>query len=644
MSGSSREQLPPSQPVKGVRGGPQTTALPPEQTLGPIGALFAKVGNENEFHQQFAGYVRDLLGATAVITHRIVSETMISQIAFSAARGDTSLNALLSKQIEDVVRDALSIRMSQRATVVINKRQHRALVVPFFLKGGEPICLCAVLPPERIAFTDPCFSILHLATQFYVQRELFLENGERAAAFQQATLLVEMFSLTNDAPTLKRALFTLANELKRFFACDRVAIGTGSRKSCRVQAVSGSNMEESRNLGHVQLGAALKEAIAVGKAVIWPRQEVMPKDLAVSANHDDLLHSFNAGRILVVPLTKGGGGLDRDEEDGFSSSNVQMTGALALIWRKEAAPIEKIQYNLINACQPHVSALVWMLKRSKGGPVARFVHYVFRGSLAKRITIFSVLAVIAGILAFPITYRVAADCRLEPVQRRIVAAPFDNSLHRAYVKPGMLVEKGQVLAELEGREIRMGLAEAIAQQNAALKKRDNMMVQQNAANMQMAQFEADRLTLEVKRLQFRNDNLVIRSPIDGVILTGDLERSEGVPVSTGQKLFEIASLEKMEVEIYIPETEMRHVFPGAEVTLRLESRSDFQWSSKLEEIHPVSEIYVGENVFIGDAILENPDGELRPGMKGVVRIESGKRAVGWILFHRLWEYLRLEFW
>ncbi len=641
MSGSSSEQLP-ARPgrAKANRREQCSTALPPELSLAPIGKLFAKVGNENEFHNEFAAYVRSMIGASAVIVHRSISETAFAQVGISFEGANKSSSVSFSKQIEDVIREALESKMSQRATVVIDNRQHIALVVPFVLKGSEPICISAVLPPERIAYTDPCFTILHLATQFYVQRELFLESGERSAAFRQATLLVEMFSLTNEAPTLKRALFTLANELKKFFGCDRVAIGTGSKKSCRVQAVSGINVEESRNLGNAQLSAALKESMAVGKPVIWPRQPMMPEDLAVSANHDDLLHSFNAGRILIVPLTKGEG----NTSDESTEPGQQMTGALALIWRKDAASLEKIQYNLVKACQPHVSALVWMLKRSKGGPLSSAIGHIFGGSLAKRITLIAALALAVAILFFPITYRVSADCRLEPVQRRIVAAPFENRLLRAYVKPGMLVEKGQILAELEGREIRTALAEAIASQNTALKKRDSIMVQQNAADLQMAQLEADRLTLEVKLLQFQNENLIIRSPLDGVILAGNLERSEGVPVSTGQKLFEIAPLEKMLVEIYIPETELRHVVPGTDVNLRLESRSGYRWESKLEKIHPVSEIYVGENVFVGEALLENPDGELRPGMKGAVRIQSEKKAIAWILFHRLWDYLRLEFW
>jgi len=245
---------------------------------------------------------------------------------------------------------------------------------------------------------------------------------------------------------------------------------------------------------------------------------------------------------------------------------------------------------------------------------------------------------------FPVTYRVPADCRVQPVMRRTVAAPFENLLHRSYVKPGDAVKEGQVLAELDGREIRVGLAESIAAQSAALKKRDNAMVLADPSSLQMAQLEADRLLLEVQRLQFRSENLIIRSPITGVVITGDLEKSEGVPVTAGQKLFEIAPLDQMLIEIAIPETAIRHVEKGMPISLRLESNSGKSRVTTLGMIHPVSEITDGRNVFTGEALLTNEDEVLRPGMKGSVRIESRKKPLGWIFFHGLWDFVRLKLW
>jgi multidrug resistance efflux pump len=295
--------------------------------------------------------------------------------------------------------------------------------------------------------------------------------------------------------------------------------------------------EEKRSLGLSQLGAAMREAIALDEIMVWPGQKEMIREVVVSANHDDLLHSFKSGRIVVAPL--------RHEVTG-------VTGAIALLWPAGSPEVAGRTYRLLEACQPHLASLVGFLKRSKHGEFRGGLSKFWRQSKLKRVAVISGIVALIAVMLFPVTYRVSADCVIQPVMRRTVAAPFENRLYRTYAKPGDEVEAGQILAELDGREIRVALAGSIAARSAAVKKRDNAMVLEDPAELQMSQLEADRLSLEVQRLQFRNDNLLIRSPIDGVVLTGNLERSEGVPVSTGQKLFEVAPLDRMLMEIAIP--------------------------------------------------------------------------------------------
>ena len=115
-------------------------------------------------------------------------------------------------------------------------------------------------------------------------------------------------------------------------------------------------------------------------------------------------------------------------------------------------------------------------------------------------------------------------------------------------------------------------------------------------------------------------------------------------MTTGQKLFEVAPLETMLMEIAIPETEVRHVTLSSKVEMRLDSDSSRVWESDLVRVYPISEIQNGQNVFIGEAMLQNENDDLRPGMKGSVRIHSTRKPIGWILFHRLWEFLRLKLW
>lgn len=601
-------------------------AMAPQDTLQPLAELFARAGDRKHFLGSLCEYARMLVGAAAVVIHEKGEEGVT---AVGLAVADQKADRRQWLLATDVLEKIFAERRSVQAHSIVAGRQHARLSVPFFIHGGAPLCLTAFLPPERIAFADPCFAMLHLVTQFAVQRELLEEAHEKESAFNQATMLVAMFSRTGEGDTFKRSLFTLATELEKFFGCQRVAIGTGTSRSCHVHAVSGMSSEEKRTLGFSQIGAAMREAIALDEILLWPGQKEMIRHVVVSANHDDLLHSYKSGHIILVPIVL---------------EEMNVSGAIALLWPANSPDVNLKTLRLIEACQPHLAALIGFLKKSKPGRIRGAVDKYWRSSAVKRIASAAAALILLIAMIVPIPYRISADARIQPVVRRTVAAPFENRLYRTYVKPGDLVEEGDLLAELDGREIRVALAESIAAQNAAVKKRDDAMVSEEPATLQMAQLEADRLALEVERLQFRSDNLLIRAPIDGAVLTGNLERSEGVPVTTGQKLFEIAPLERMLVEIAIPETEVRHVDQGATVKLRLESDSGRTWESELDNLYPISEIQEGKNVFVGEAVLENEGEVLRPGMKGGVRVAAGRKPLGWILFHGLWEWLRLKLW
>ena len=61
------------------------------------------------------------------------------------------------------------------------------------------------------------------------------------------------------------------------------------------------------------------------------------------------------------------------------------------------------------------------------------------------------------------------------------------------------------------------------------------------------------LDLKLELLESRSKKLEIKSPIRGIVLRGDQKRAEGMPVTLGQNLFEVAPLDKMVVEVAIPE-------------------------------------------------------------------------------------------
>ena len=250
------------------------------------------------------------------------------------------------------------------------------------------------------------------------------------------------------------------------------------------------------------------------------------------------------------------------------------------------------------------------------------------------------LFAVAVLMMVPIPYKIGCDCELQPVMRRYIAAPHDGLLQRSLVKNGEIVRKDQIVAELDGRQLRIELAGLEAEHEGARKKRNSARAVADYAQAQIAASEVSRLSARIQLVNEKLKNLDIRSPIDGIVIVGDLEKAEKAPVEMGQTLFEVAPLQAMVAEIAIPESEIPYAKPGMPVRVKLNAFPFESWDGEIEKIHSRAEVLNSENVFIAEVRLANRNLKLKPGMKGSAKIRSGNNPVGWNLFHHAYEKLR----
>jgi multidrug resistance efflux pump len=230
------------------------------------------------------------------------------------------------------------------------------------------------------------------------------------------------------------------------------------------------------------------------------------------------------------------------------------------------------------------------------------------------------------------------------VVRRVIAAPFDGILESASVRAGETVKKGQILAELDGREVRSQLAEAVARRERALKEADNALAADRIADARMASFEAQGLEHEIERLEYREEHLQVRSPIDGLVLQGDLARSQGAPLRMGDPLFEVGPLDRLVVEFEVEATDIPQIAEGARATLKLEAGAGSRLETEILRISPKSEWRNGRNLFICEAEIDNPDGALRAGLVGKGKIRGPRCPLAWVWFRNAWLALRYHLW
>lgn len=434
--------------------------------------------------------------------------------------------------------------------------------------------------------------------------------------------LVELRDTVCAAPDLRSACFALAGDLQTHLKCRRVAIGLrpAGKGNCRLVAISGVAQFDALSAAASAIEAAMDEAVLRNEATVWPATD--DTSCAGALAHKQLCMLEGATAAVGSPLR-----------------NAEGTAIGAVVLLGDSTDMLSPARLFLRAAEPSIAGSLIIARRVEGGRLVRMGRTIGANWRSWQARVAASIAIVAvASLAIPLPYRLHCDCQIEPVTRRFIAAPFEGTLEKSLVKPGDIVREGDLLARMDGREIRWKRASVAADQSQAIKKRDSAQAVHNYAEMQIAALEMQRLELELQLLDHRAEHLEIKSPVAGIVVSGDLERAEGAPLTIGQTLFEIAPLEQMVVEVAVADADVSLVRQHQPIAVRLDAFPHTDWQAEVSRVHPRAEIRDESNVFIAEAQLDNSEGRLSPGMKGRATVDTDARSLGWILFHKPWEY------
>jgi multidrug efflux pump subunit AcrA (membrane-fusion protein) len=479
--------------------------------------------------------------------------------------------------------------------------------------GQDLVAACESSVSHTALFT------LHSAAVQIASWQVSQEAQAHEKSARRLAVLAELVSRLETSRSIDEACRRLANEWQEYLGIQQVVVGRchPGRSNCHVAAISGidafrRNSEEARTAE-----AALQESIIRGELSMWPPKDESSR-FALKA-HQRFARS--AGVEAVV------GHILRDERG-------EIQGAWLFAGSVEQLHNDAV-LGLLCAAQVPVASTLGLLARVRTGWLARLsssLTNLIRQHRGQAI-LFALMVAIA-MLFVPVPHRVKCDCQLEPVTRRFVAAPFDGPLKEAFVRPGDLVTRGQLLARMDGREVRWELAGVQADLYRAAKERAGHVASHDAGAAVVAGHEVDRLQYREQLLKARDQELEIRSPVDGMVVSGDLEEAEGMPLQIGEVLFEVAPLDAMVVELAVPEDDFTFVQSGMPVRIAFDAFPLKSYEAKVDHVHPRAELRDEENVFIGELRLDNPHHTLHPGMRGYARVKVGKAPLGWLLFRR----------
>jgi HlyD family secretion protein len=181
---------------------------------------------------------------------------------------------------------------------------------------------------------------------------------------------------------------------------------------------------------------------------------------------------------------------------------------------------------------------------------------------------------------------------------------------QAFLSPAEL-DSAQAAFDTAREQVR--LAEAAVRANTAQVTNAEAIVAQRQAQLRQAQVELA--------------HTVIRSPVDGVVISRNVDVGQTVAASLqAPVLFTIAQdLRQMEVNIAVDEADVGRVRPGQKVRFTVDAYPGERFNAQVTQIRKAPQTVNNVVTYSVIATAANPDGRLLPGMTANARILTDER-------------------
>lgn len=515
------------------------------------------------------------------------------------------------------------------AAPVADQRAH--IGYPIEVSGVLHGAVVLDLAPAPEAALQRALRLLHWSSAWLVDQFRKQALEERDARLSRVGLAMDLFAAAIQERKAVPAALAVANELVSRLGCDRVSIGFEKSGSVDVKAISHTATFDPKMKLARLIGETMDEAFDLDTTIVYPA----PEDEIGAIAHAELARAFHDAAVCSVPLVEDGHAsgimtLERGAGDVFDPPTVELLQTVGVM----LGPVFGLKRDsergaLQRAATSFRAAAVTLV--GPGHPGAKLVALVV-----------AALLLVCGFVTA--TYRVNAKTVVEGAVQRVIAAPFDGYIRESAVRAGDTVKKGEILARLDDRDLKLEQERLRFEREQLSRKQRQALAEQERATMvvieaQLAQADA---ALSLVADKIARARLV--APFDGIVVSGDLSQLLGTPVEQGKTLFQVAPLDAYRVILEVDERDVADVAVGQRGELTLSGMPNRHMDFAVRQITPVSTAEEGRNFFRVEAHLANPLASVRPGMEGVGKIVVGSRNLVWIWTHSLVDWLRLAFW
>ena len=231
-------------------------------------------------------------------------------------------------------------------------------------------------------------------------------------------------------------------------------------------------------------------------------------------------------------------------------------------------------------------------------------------------------------------------------EKLIHSSEIEGVISQVYVREGDRVTKGQVIADMQDWERRIELSQSQAKYQSALLQMDRALAANDGAEAGVQRVQVDYWKAEVVRAQQRLDRTQLRSPIDGVVATPDVETMVGRRLQYGDTFAEVVDTSHTIVDIAIDDTDIGLVRTGERASIKLNSFPMRILRGDVVIVSPQGAVVDDSRVFYARVAVPNLDGAIHAGMEGRGKVRAGWYPAGYALFRRqlLWLYSKVWAW
>ena len=247
-----------------------------------------------------------------------------------------------------------------------------------------------------------------------------------------------------------------------------------------------------------------------------------------------------------------------------------------------------------------------------------------------------------------IVLSVQANGTVEPVNIVEVKSKASGTIIRMPVDIGSNVHTGDLLVQIDPRDVQNQYNQAAADVSSATVQRSTSLAQRNRsaelfkeriitaqemdqATLDFANADANlikaRTNLSIARV--RLEDATVRAPSNGTIIEKPV--SEGMVISSatssasgGTTILRMADLSKVRMRAFVNETDIGSVQSGQTATVGVDAFPNRRFVGLVEQIEPEAVVQSSVTMFPVLVTLNNFDGALKPGMNGQVTMDIAR--------------------